>query len=386
MTAGPAARRVPPPAVPAYGGGSLADVMPAALCALGVGPQPPVDGVELPASRRLCLLLLDGLGWNALRAHPEHAPFLTTLVDAPHSRRISTVFPSTTPIALTSLGTGLPPGEHGITGFYLRVGDRTLNTLANPAEADLRALQPRPTGFETAAVAGVAVTRVGPAAFDGAGLTEAALRGGDYAGAESMGERVAATAAAARRGGSSLTYVYVGDLDSTGHRQGPGSEAWRQELRHLDRLVEQLAAELPTDTTLVVTSDHGMVDVPLDRRWDLAATPELASGVEAVSGDLRAVNLHAADGAREDVLAAWQEVLGADFWVADADEAVELGLYGPRVTAEVRPRLGDVLAVAVADSAVADSRLHPPAVRTLLGLHGALTDDERHVPLLVHRA
>lgn len=371
----------PPVSVPRYAGGSLADVLPAALTALGVPGE--TGGPPLTPTQRVAVVLIDGLGAEALRAHPTEAAFLSTMLDGPGSATITTVFPSTTPIALTSLGTGLTPGEHGITGLFLRLGaDRLVNTLALPAQADYRALQPAPTAFERAADAGVAVTRIGPKAFATGGFSGAGLRGGDYLGAESVGERIAATATAVRRGERALTYTYFGDLDATGHRSGCMSAAWRAELLHVDRYVEQLADALPAGATLVVTSDHGMLDVPHENRWDVATTPALDDGVAAVSGDLRGVQVHAREGAVEDVLAAWRETLGAAFWVVPQDEAVSTGLYGP-VRDHVRDRLGDLLALALHDHVVVDSRIMPPPILRLLGMHGGVTPAELDIPLLV---
>ena len=369
---------------PDFGGGSLADVLPALLASLGVPGGS--DALALPTTPRVCLVLVDGLGWNALHAHAADAPFLTSLLAEPGSRSITSVFPTTTPIALTSLGTGLSPGQHGIVGLLLRLAEsgQVINTLALPSEVDLRSLQPRPTAFELAAADGVAVTRIGPAAFDAAGLSEAGLRGGRYAGAERVGERIAAAVSAVRRAERSLAYVYFGDLDATGHRHGCASEAWRQELAHVDRLLEQLADALPAGTTLLVTSDHGMVDVAFEDRWDVAKVPALAEGVEVVAGDLRGVHVHAAAGSAPDVLAAWQETLAADFWVFGRDEAISTGLYGPKVADHIRPRIGDVVAVARAGSAVVDSRVTPPGLLALIGLHGSVTEDELVVPMLVH--
>ena len=174
------------PTPPRYGGGSLADVLPAVLTALGFDGER--TGPALASTERAVVLLVDGLGTRALLEHAAVAPYLAGLLGSPASARISTVFPSTTPIALTSLGTGLTPGEHGITGLFVRLASGQLvNTLAMPAETDLRALQPQPTAFERAVGAGVAVTRAGPAAFDGQGLTEAGLRGGRYVAAETAG-------------------------------------------------------------------------------------------------------------------------------------------------------------------------------------------------------
>jgi hypothetical protein len=371
--------------LPAYGSASLAEVLPAVLRGLGVPGES--SALDLAVTPRVCLLLVDGLGMAALRAAADVTPFMTSLLADGDSRAITSVFPTTTPIALTSLGTGLGPGQHGLVGLFLRLPEdgRVVNTLALPAEVDMRALQPRDTAFERAAAAGVAVTRVGPKAFDGAGLSEAGLRGGKYAGAESVGERVAEAVAAVRRSAPSLTYVYFGDLDATGHRRGCAGEAWRQELAHVDRFVAQLASALPAGSTLLVTSDHGMVDVPFDRRWDVASTPALEADVDAVAGDLRAVHVHARRGAAADVLAAWRETLGRDFWVLSRDDAVAAGLYGP-VADHVRPRIGDVVAVARADSAVVHSRVLPPSILGLCGLHGSVTDAELVVPLLVHRS
>jgi hypothetical protein len=373
------------PPRPDYGGGSLADLLPAVLRGLDVAGE--TSGLDLDVTSRVVLVLVDGLGANALRAAGDTAPFLTSLLDGAGSRSITAVFPTTTPIALTSLGTGLSPGEHGVVGLVIRMPEdgRLVNTLAIPAQVDMRELQPWPTAFERAVAAGVTVTRVGPQAFDGEGLSEAGLRGGRYAGAESVGERVAETAAAVRRAARSLTYVYFGELDATGHRRGCSSDAWRQELAHVDRLLAQLAGALPEGTTLLVTSDHGMVDVPFDRRWDVAATAALDDGVDTVAGDLRGVHVHTRPGAAGDVLAAWRATLGDDFWVLDRAAAIDCGLYGPVVDEHVRLRIGDIVALAKSDAAVVDPRVQPPAIMRLLGLHGSVTDDELTVPLLVHR-
>ena len=369
-------------AVPAFGGGSLADVLHAVLAGLGVPGEP--AALDLPVSSRVCVVLVDGLGWNALRARPDQAPFLTSLLGNTGSRSITSVFPTTTPIALTSFGTGLAPGEHGIVGLLLRLAEngQVVDTLALPAQVDMRAMQPRPTAFERAVAAGVEVTRIGPKHFDGAGLSEAGLRGGSYAAAESVGERVDATHTAVRRGERALAYVYLGTLDATGHRRGCTSAAWAHELTHIDRVVEQIADVLPAGSTLIVTSDHGMVDVPFENRWDVADTPALSAGVEVVAGDLRGVHVHARPGAAADVLAAWRATLSDGFWVLSRDEAIEAGLYGPVVADHVYPRIGDVVALASNSSAVVDRRVMSPGLLALVGLHGSVTEDELVVPLL----
>jgi len=333
-------------------------------------------------AQRICLFLVDGLGAELLRAHPEAAPFLSGLP----SRTLNAGLPATTVTSLCSLGTGLTPGEHGITGLLMRLPDGSqVNTLALPSPVDLATLQPRPTAFERAVAAGVNVTRVGPRRFDGDGLTQAGLRGGDYAAAETALVSVAAAGAAVRRGERSLTYVYYGDLDRVGHRRGCRSAAWRAELREVDAYVARLKEAMPPGATLVVTSDHGMVDIGPEDRWDVATTPELDAGTELVGGDLRGVHVWVRPGAGPDVLAAWRAVIGEHFWVGSRDEAVSAGLVGPAVTDDALGRIGDLVCAAVGGRNLADSRVQPADLLTLVGMHGGLTAAELEVPLLVAR-
>ncbi len=374
-------RELPPlPAPPPYGDATLGEVLPSVASALGVPGFDNALGVE--PLRRACVLLVDGLGWFGLQQARDAAPFLTG-----HSvgrKPLSAGVPSTTATSLTSLGTGAPPGSHGVTGMQVAVpgSDRVLNCLAWDPSVDPQAWQPLPTVFERAAADGVAVTRVAPARFDGWGLTAAGLRGGAYAGADAPGEIVAGVEAALRAGERALVYAYTPELDATGHRKGCGSAAWRYQLAHVDRLVAQLAEALPPGATLFVTADHGMVDVPHETRVDLAAEPELLDGVRVLAGEPRARHVHAVHGAAPDVLAAWRERLGATVWVLSGDEAVDMGLFGPVVPARVRPRIGDVVALAAGTVAVVHSGIESAGSLALRGLHGSVTPEEMLVPFL----
>jgi Type I phosphodiesterase / nucleotide pyrophosphatase len=373
---------VPPdlPPAPRYGSASLPDLIPTLLAGMGVAGENAT--LALPPAPRVVVLLVDGLGAEQLEA-AEDAPFLTARFDP--ATAIDSGFPATTPVSLTSLGTGVPPGVHGLTGFFMLRPEAgvVLNLLRLPPELAPRDLQPLPTVFERAVAAGVSVSRVGPRSFAGVGLTEFGLAGGDYVSADRIGERIAAVEQAVRKGDRSLVYVYYGDLDATGHRNGCRSVAWERELTHVDRVVEQLAGTLPADSLLVVTADHGMVDIAPDARWDLATSPELDAGVDQLSGDPRAVHVHTHPGAQADVLAAWSEFLGANAWVVSRDVAIEQGWFGPTVAPEFRGRIGDVVAAMRTEVAVVDSRRLPSTILSLIGLHGSLTTAEQRVPLVV---
>jgi hypothetical protein len=362
--------------LPRYGEASLADLLPSVLGALGIPGEHDLMG--LPRSRRYCLLLIDGLGWNLLRAHPAQAPFLISLP----GRAITAGSPTTTVTSLTSFGTGLPPGRHGVLGYTTRIPgtNELLNALKWHAAVDPATYQPHPTVFERAARAGVAVTVVGERKFRTSGLTIAGLRSPGFQGADTVGERVASAAGAASPN-HSLVYVYDGDLDTTGHRAGCGSAAWQHQLTIVDRFAEELFDALPAETALIVTADHGMVDVDTANRLDVDDLPALREGVALVGGEARFRHVYAEPGASSDVLAAWRAVLGDRAAVLSREEAVDVGWFGA-VEARVLDRIGDVVASVGGDCAV-EMRSVFPVEATLVGLHGALTADEMLVPLLV---
>jgi hypothetical protein len=364
--------------LPRYYGGSLVEVLPSAVAALG--GQDFANSLELPEKASYVVLLVDGLGWQLLRDHPSETPYLTSLLDG--SDPITCGVPSTTATSLTSLGTGLPPGAHGVVGYTSRIPGTT--RLLDALRWDKRVVpaewQVHPTVFGRAAGSGVSATAVVRRSFLGSGLTEAGQRGAEFVTADTAGERIAASLASAARD-RSLTYVYAGDLDTTGHRNGCLSEAWRQQLAVSDCFIARLRAALPERVGLVVTADHGMVDVPLDQRLDVDDTPDLLDGVSLFGGEARLRHLYCDSRAAVDVAAVWREHCGARAWIVTREQAIDEGWFGS-VDELVRPRLGDVLVASGKDLAVV-SRSRFPHEASMVGLHGSLTPEEMLVPLLV---
>jgi hypothetical protein len=367
---------------PDYGSRSLADVLPAVARALGspLG-EPWVQGAfHLPESPAYVVFLIDGLGSDLLAAHAHAAPYLSSLL-GPDATGTAGV-PSTTATSLTSLGTGLLPGTHGVVGFTSRVpgSDRLLNALFWDREVDPVQWQPHATGFQRLERAGVRVTTVNKREFRGSGLTTAAQRGGEWVDADRVGERIAgAVAASAQR--PSLTYLYDGDLDWTGHRYGVASAQWLQQLAIIDAEAEQLREALPRHARLVVVADHGMVDAPAERRIDLDDEPAYRDGVVLLGGEARFRHVYCSGGAVADVTTRWRELLGARAVVLTRDEAIARGWFGA-VSAPVRPRLGDVVVAARDDWGLFSPADFPYELR-LVGLHGSLTPVEMRIPVLV---
>jgi Type I phosphodiesterase / nucleotide pyrophosphatase len=363
---------------PRYFGGAISDVLPSAVAACGGAAW--ANSLDLPAAESYVVFLIDGLGWNALLAHPEEAPYLTTL--AAFGAPITCGVPSTTATSLTSLGTGLPPGAHGVVGFTSRIPgtDRLLDALRWDSDVDPREWQVYETVFARAAAAGTPTTIVSKREFEGSGLTEASQRGARFVGADSSGERISAVVRASSSPGS-LTYVYEGELDATGHRSGSRTWAWEHQLATVDSFAQRLRESLPERVGLVVTADHGMVDVPAEGRLDVDACPDLLDGVVLFGGEARFRHLYCAAGAAVDVVACWRDTLGADAWVVSRDEAIGEGWFGA-VDSRVRPRLGDVMVASRGPTAVLSS-VRFALEASLIGLHGSLSADEMLVPLLV---
>ncbi len=366
------------PVVPHYGERSLPDLASSLLASLGAaGAENPLG---LPPSQRICLLVVDGLGWELLRDHPAAAPFLSEL--AVNGGHLTAGFPATTVTSLGSLGTGRPPGQHGMLGYQVAVPGKgkLLNGLRWDSSVDPLAWQPGTTIYERAAGAGVSAYRVAASALAKTGLSTAVMRGNAYCPADSMGALAAEAGQALRRADRALVTVYHAQLDSTGHVFGCGSDAWRYHLGHVDKLAEQLAGAIPAGTSLYITADHGMVDVGPDDRIDVDAIPALREGVALLGGEPRARHVYTVPGAAADVLATWRGIVGNRAWVLSREEAVAAGWFGP-VAPRLSGRIGDVVVAPVGSVAVIASKAEA-LESSLIGMHGSLTSAEQLVPLL----
>ncbi len=358
------------PLLPDYGGACLSNVVPALLGR--ARSLPPWVPAELAEARQVVLLVLDGLGWEQLRVRRALAPTL----DAMAGGAIRTVVPSTTATALTSLVTGLPPGEHGVVGYRIDVHGEVLNVLRwSTPGGDARRSIP-PGDFQpTAPFLGSRVPVVTRAEFEGSGFSTAHL-----AGAEWHGWRVPSTLVVEVRrllaSGEPFVYAYYEGIDKVAHEYGL-DEYYDGELAFVDRLVADLCDVLPLGAALVVTSDHGQVDVG-DNVKPLA--PEVLRRCDLLSGEGRFRWLHAVPGHADELLEAARAAHGDEAWVLGVEEAVLAGWFGPRVARDAAERLGDVLVAARGDVSFDDPADTGPYV--LVGRHGSLTPAEMLVPLL----
>ncbi|MDP9987232.1 alkaline phosphatase family protein [Arthrobacter sp. FW306-05-C] len=383
------------PPAPAYGHRSIAEVLTSAAASLGVDSF--ANTLGLPSAAKICVVLADGLGRNLLKQKAAHTPFLRSVVQAGQGEVpvwLDSAFPSTTAAALSSFGTGLPAGQHGMVGYDVLDPDqdKVVNLLGNwDPGVDPSTWQPFPTVFERIAEE-VDVSTVSLAQFDSSPMTRAALRGGRFISGTTSHARTAAAAEAMAGSGRSLMYFYVNELDKAGHRYGCKSEQWEHQLEELDATVKRLSSSLPAGTTILLTADHGMLDVPESQRIDFSKDPDLVDGVRHTAGEPRMVHLYldegyveSAAGARDRLLAAWKARFGDRVWAFTKEEAVAGGLFGD-VRPAVEGRIGDVMIAARDAVALYDGRRMRPTAMEVVGQHGSLTKAEREVPLLCFTA
>lgn len=355
---------------------SLADVLP--NCLLAVRGQRGPLGLN-PVTHAV-VVLVDGLGAEALAAHRGHARTLAARLpqDAPIDSGVLT----TTAAALASLTTGTLPGEHGLVGYSVLDpdADRVVNQLTGwgAGALDPSTWQRSRTIFERAQEFDVTSVAIGRERYRDSGFTAAVLRGAEFQAAESIEDRIALAGQELRRSGPRLIYVYVPELDATGHAKGMASGEWTAALETLDAALAPLAASLTASQGMLVTADHGMLDIAPEAHRIVA--PALLSGVRHVAGEPRGLQLHVVPGADPDAVAgAWREHEGSRAWVATRAEAIAAGWFG-HVDPQVLPRLGDVLVFARRPIAYyVDPGDHG---RGMLGQHGSLTPAERSIPLL----
>jgi hypothetical protein len=370
----------PLPVLPDFGGACLTGVVPGLLGYLygdranGNGALPGWIPGTVQGANQIVLLVLDGLGWEQLRARDGMAPVLSSAVGGP----ITSVAPSTTACALTSLATGRPPSAHGVVGYRVAYGDEIMNILQwSVGGADARMTVPAATyqtcpTFPGSPVPVPVITRYdyGPTGFTAAHLGEVALRrwytpAGLVSGVRSL-----------VKDGAPFVYAYYEGIDKVAHAEGLG-EYYDDELRSVDRLVGDVLAVLPPGAVLVVTADHGQVEVGGNVE---VLGADLMGLVTLISGEGRFRWLHARPGAEEEVAVAACEAFGDVAWVRTRDQVVGEGWLGGVPSADILARMGDVVMAPFTPTAFLDPA--DTGEMRLLARHGSLTPEEMLVPLL----
>ena len=339
-----------------------------------------IDSLALgSAENREVLILIDGMGQDAIDKYGDQFPIFDELKQV---KKLYTNFPSTTATSLSTLGTGVLPGVHGMLGYTVRVprsDNRLLNALKWDERVDPVMWQKVPTLFERAVSSGVSVTHVAAKRYEGSGFTQAALRGAKYVGANGVDEMATAVSAALKPQ-PSFVYTYLNTLDSAGHSDGVGSDKWLTALQQVSEFITKVKQLAPAGTRIWVTSDHGMVNST--EQVILGQDNKLLENVILIGGEPRARHIYIREGAVAETITQWQEFFGNNARILSKDNAIKDGLFGPVVTEDSHDRLGDLIAIANNDLILVD----PARVReetSMVGHHGGVTEIEVEIPLLL---
>jgi hypothetical protein len=362
---------------------SLADVLPSCLAAL----QSTDNRMALPRAERVVVILVDGLGAASIKARAGHARTLAGALNS--ATTVDSGFPTTTAAALATLTTGALPGQTGMVGYSVldAAHDRLVNQLSGwDAGLDPLTWQRKPTVFETASASGLQAVAIGPARYSDSGFTHAVLRGATYRAAASIQDRFDSAAEWLRAPGApGIAYVYVPELDSIAHAKGWESVAWTERLETLDGVVRGFASGLRRGEGVILTADHGVIDVPAGSHVLVDGDPELVRGVRFVGGEPRCLQLYFEPGLtaseRDGLVERWRESESDRSWVATKAEAIDAGWFG-EVDPVVMPRIGDLLVAARKNIAYYDTRTAKHGSRDMIGQHGSWSPAERQVPML----
>ncbi|MEY3373717.1 MAG: alkaline phosphatase family protein [Candidatus Nanopelagicaceae bacterium] len=362
---------------------TLAELSQSLFATLGLGGT--TNSLQIPSNEGLreCLLLVDGLGKNAIDEFSNKTKHLRALE---YRETLFATFPSTTATSLTSLGTGVLSGEHGMVGYTMRVPhsgtpERILNALKWDERVDPVVWQPKATLFERANQAGIRTSHIAGKRYAESGFTRAALRGGIYRGANNN-EEISSAAADALKDANSFAYLYLNDVDDASHNSGFGSDKFLTALERVDQLIGLLLERLPKGARLWVTSDHGMIN-----RRDFVVVGkgnDLLKDVRLMAGEPRVRYLYVEAEKISQVKQRWEEFLGDRAEILTRSEAIAAGLYGAVVLDHVKERIGDLIVIAKGELILVEIERESQQC-AMVGHHGGTTQAEVEIPLLTQR-
>jgi hypothetical protein len=337
-------------------------------------------------------VLLDGLGMNLLERMPEESFFRRHL-----RRRILATSPSTTACALTGIATGEWASEHAVTGWFTQVPEYGLTMTTLPlverfsgrslAEQGLGAYELFPLRAYHAEMSASVLTLL-PRPIANTAFAR-------YSRAETLGEPYESLAEARDKavehvrsaGAASHTYLYVPDVDTACHHHGVESDEALHLLLGIDGELSRLAGALRGRATLVISADHGLIDVPPAGHLSLTPGDSMLELLEAPpSGDARLPIFHVRQGYTEELARAFAARFGQAIRLLPSAEADRIRLFGPRPMSKIaRSRFGDFVGIALAPCSL-HYRTAPPggaAQRVYVAQHAGLSPEEMYIPLIV---
>ena len=333
--------------------------------------------LKLPARRSVCVLLVDGLGASNLTKAGGHARFL----NSSNIEKISCFYPSTTSTSLTSLATGLSPNQTGFVGYQVFNRDDLvpMNLLSGwESTTQAETFQKMETISELAKESDLGFDVVSPAIYKHSGFTAATMREAEFHGVNDVAERFSKARELLKMPGARVVYLYVPELDQIAHGWGSESMKWLNALEGLDSLVQNLASTLPSGSGLLLTSDHGGVDVPKENHIyiDELFAKEL---FDFVGGDTRGLFLYckASSGDLKERLV---DAYGNECYVLEPKDLIQAGYW---TESKIQEKfLPELILLARKNVALYHRGFAKQKSLNMVGHHGSITPEEMSIPLI----
>ena len=402
---------------PDYDGGGLLNVASTVLDVLGVRDDtdpPPLRALEpwlRDGVRQVVLVLADGLGLAQLRAlcSAGDMPFVASILERAqrHDRaqliEATTIFPSTTAAAITTLNTARTPQEHGNIAYFVWLeefaqvtqmlrwgpGVNRRGSYFDDQRIDPREYRKVPSIHGRLRQRGGESWMIEPEIFRNEAMTRmhaAEARLAAYYLPSSMSVRLH-DLLEQRPWSDAPAYVYAywAGIDSVAHVSGPQSADHAAEAALFDRALERaLAARPPGDTLVLLTADHGHAFTDPDKLIDLVGDEQLRSLLRnPIAGEPRLAFLHTDQAER--VKQYLERRYPDTFFFLDREEAIAAGLFGRGDPETARQRIGEVLAMLGGDRAASIVRVDGQTFRHR-GSHGGMSPEEMRIPVLAWRA
>jgi hypothetical protein len=358
--------------------GRLSDAYLSAYLALSSSDNP----LKLAPKKSYLVILVDGLGTANIKSAAAHAGFLNQKLMS--AKSLFSGFPATTTSSLTSLATGVANGSHAVLGHrvYDRAKSQNINFLNDLGlELDPREYQDLETISEMAATKSVTVSTIGPAEYDSSGFTMATMPNSNYIPALSFEDRFSAARKAVAVP-NSLTYLYFPELDQLAHRFGSRSNQWLNALEELDAELVKFARSIPSTAGVVLTADHGVIDVAMDRHIYLDEY-ECFNDLEQIAGDPRVGFLYFQEGT--DLDSKLEEIAEAIRGICDVVTVSELITAGwlDNLSEQAKRVAPDLVLLPKSDRVAYHRGFAKARSLLMIGQHGGITQAEWEVPIIV---
>ncbi len=383
---------------PDYSGGSIVNLMASAVTGLGGQPtsHPPLRVLEsstIASHRNLLLLVIDGLGHGYLQDAGRG-----TWLQEQGPERITSVFPSTTAAAITTFITGDAPQQHALTGWHMYFRELGAVLTVLPGEPRYGGVGLRQAGiqpeaffdhvplFDRIAVEGVILSprSIARSDFNLAHRGRAEIR--DFG---SFAECLELAAGLLRRGnGRRCLYAYWPGFDYLCHVHGVGSPQARGHLRELDRAIADFLERIRgTDTLVLITADHGMIDTDEASTLDLTEHPDILETLMLpLCGERRAAYAYPWPGREREFVGRLGDAFGDRIRVYESRELIRRGAFGlGRPHPRLLERIGVYTLVPRGTHVVVD-RVFGESRFDQIGVHGGTSEEEMYVPLIVRSA